>query len=381
MNRKALAAAVAVLLALSAAYVLLKPPPEPEPTKPRIGSLLILSGDYAPYGEMVANGQALAEVWLAADGLEIERLQPLDFEADKGKANELLLRSVRQDGVTFFAGLMGTGFVEHTAPEMTAQNIVVVDGTATGDKLSGISPGFFRTIPADGAAAREALGWIQAEGQSGNVHLLFANTSWGTGLKDSYLIAAEELGVSIPEESIEELPEGATIEQVQAAAQRMTDAAPSAVVLAVYGTEAAGLMRAWTEGDGTAPPVYGTDNLVGEFADKAGVFANGARFVIAKGGTLDPEVRALYVEAHGEPEGGEVPAYVITGFNATVAAARAYEATDGDAVAAREWLKTAEIQGAEGPFRFTAAGDFGGASYERMRFTIEDDKPVSVAHP
>lgn len=381
MSRKVLAGVIAAIVVLAAVYVLFKPPAGIESSEPRIGSLLILSGDYAPYGQQIERGQELAELWLKGQGLAVERIQPVDFEGDKTKAEILLLRQFRQDGVSFYAGLMGTGTVEHCAPKVTENKILVVDGTATGDKLSGISPGFFRTIPADGEAARQVVGWVAGEGQTTSLMLLWADTSWGSGLKDSYLEALKEQGLVLAEDAIIKLPENASDTQIEAAAQTVRDRAPSAVLLAVYGTEAASLMRALTEGGESAPPVYGTDNLVGEFAEKGGSYVAGARYVIAKGGEIDPAVRALYVERFGQPEGGEIPAYVITGFNAFVAAARAYEASNGDPVAARAWLQAATIRGAEGEFGFNENGDFSGLGYERRKFILQDDKPLSTPWP
>ncbi|NUQ73388.1 MAG: ABC transporter substrate-binding protein [Polyangiaceae bacterium] len=376
MRRRLAAVVVLVVLLSVAAIVLLRRGPTSGGV-PRIAALLILSGDLAPYGQQIDRGQALAAEYLARRGVKVERLQPYDFAGAKDKADELLRRAVRRDGARFFAGLMGTGTVEHCAPLIDSEQILVVDGTATGDKLTGISEGFFRTIPRDDEAATQVLEWVKDAGHGANLVLLNAEDSWGTGLRASYEGAAKRLGLRIAQDPADLVPKSATDTQIEAAATHLQQRKPSAVLLAIYGSTAAKLIRKLKESGVQDLPMYGTDNLTGEFAELGGTFVGDARYVIAVSGSLKADIRALYIEKFGQPEGGEVPAYVLTGFNAFLAAVEAYKASDGDVKKARQWLRTATIDGAEGPFRFSAAGDFDGRKYARMQFVIQDGKPVA----
>jgi len=168
-----------VVLLVAAGIVLMRRPPGPD-GRPRVSAVMVLEGDWQPYGQAYERGVRLAVAALRDEGVDVDLYNPQSYSGDK----EVALQRVRElhdtGGVKVLVGLMSSSAVEHCAPWMQQHGMFLVDGAATRTDLTRF-PFFVRTVPPDDAAAQAVAAWVREAGGGRGVIVSFRD-EWSAGL-------------------------------------------------------------------------------------------------------------------------------------------------------------------------------------------------------
>ena len=115
----------------------------------RIGSILVLSGDYRSMSEQIRDGQQLAMDQINAEPGRKVKLELVVYDSQATKEGALeKLQILDRDGVRFIAEIFGSGQAAHCLPFIVQRNMLFVSGVDTGPDLTKTPlRNFFRIIP------------------------------------------------------------------------------------------------------------------------------------------------------------------------------------------------------------------------------------------
>ena len=135
MKKKALIGLIAGLLLLLVIVVAL--PRRGASDTVRIGSILVLSGDYKSMGEQIRDGQTLAidEINAVPGQKHKFALVVYDSQGEKDVSLEKV-KTFHRDGVNFIGEIFGSGPALHCIPYVTEQNMLFLSGVDTGPDLT-----------------------------------------------------------------------------------------------------------------------------------------------------------------------------------------------------------------------------------------------------
>jgi ABC-type branched-subunit amino acid transport system substrate-binding protein len=368
MRHRRLIVALAAVAALAVATVLVtRHPPRPD-GRPRVSALLVLEGDWQPYGQAYERGVRLAVAALHDKGVNVDLYRPQSYSGDKEVALQRVRELNESGGVKVLVGLMSSSAVEHCAPWMQQHGMFLVDGAATRTDLSRF-PFFLRTIPPDDAAAQAVASWVREAGGKRGVISSFRD-EWSAGLRANYEQACRDKHLElIPAIELDRSDRSGAA--MRAVADQVAVAKPDFVLLAILGEDAAVLMRLLPP-PGQRPAVYAVDNVIGEYTKLADATGAGVRFVVERRSEPSAEFQSRFQAAY---PGQKPHLYTQTAYDATLAACTALRTVGDDPQQLRAWLLANPVpDGANGPVRFDASGNPATQVLERREFAWADGK-------
>lgn len=196
----------------------------------KIGGLYPLTGGLASYGEPAHNTALIAVDDInAAGGINGKKLELVseDHKCDPKTAASAYQKLVSTDGIRVLTAVACSGTVSAMAPNL-AQNDVVLLGTVTSaDKLTAISPNFFRNWASDGQEAKLLADRAVAQGYK-KIAVIYEETDYAKGLQISLTKDLANSGINIVSESF---ASGAT--DVRTQLTKLQSANPDVVFVSV----------------------------------------------------------------------------------------------------------------------------------------------------
>ena len=162
------------------------------------------TGDAASIGQEQLNFTKFAvEKFNDANGSDY-KLEEVDTQLDPAQASTGAQRVVSNDDILGVVGPAGSQEISAVGPIFTRENMAFISPSATATDLtqSGDFPTFFRDVPNDAAQgptdAEFATGTLNAK----NIWVIDDQTSYSTGLADSFTDSAKDAGATVQRESI-----------------------------------------------------------------------------------------------------------------------------------------------------------------------------------
>ncbi len=158
----------------------------------KIGGLYPLTGGLASYGEPAFNVARIAVDEINADGgINGRKLELVaeDHQCDPKVAVSAFKKLVNSDQIHILTSVACTGTVMSIVPELETTDSVLLGTVTSGNKLTGVSPNFFRNWASDGLEAKLLAAEIIKKGYK-NVAVIYEETDYAKGLKislDDYL--------------------------------------------------------------------------------------------------------------------------------------------------------------------------------------------------
>ena len=317
----------------------------------RVGSILVLSGDYKSLGEQIRDGQTLAMDEINVDPSRKQKLELvfLDSQGEKATALEKV-KLLQRDGIKFIAEVFGSPSASHTLPYIKQQDMLFISGVDTGASLTREGgEHFFRIIPSDKLACQQLsakainMGFKRAA-------VVYINDEWGNGLKTEFEPEYKRLGGEI----VTTVETGKGQDLFQPVIASIKSRKPQLILLFIYPREAALLVKE-ARRQQMDVAFMGTDNLTGsEVTEVGGDAVQGVMYVVPKA-TNDSErsehFKQLYAQKFGP--GKEPPLFTALGYDAVHLMATAIEDSAGDVGKAKQVLENIKYVGATGPITFS----------------------------
>jgi branched-chain amino acid transport system substrate-binding protein len=253
----------------------------------RVGSVLFLTGPAASYGEMQKTGFEIALEEINAsggiNGCPIEVIYE-DSADNEQQAVAAVKKLIAHDKVPIIVEVTGSGESVAAAPIAGENKTVILSAIDSTEKLSGISPYFFRIMPSDAYQGRFLAEWAWKLGWK-RAAMLYVNNEWGVGMRESVSKNFQNKGGNIVQ------VEGSSEKDIDLRTQltKIKAARADGVFLLLY-PQAAGRCLKQAKQLDLAGPFLGGDALSGEE-------------VVATGG---PAVEGLMF---CQPSQGEGPAF------------------------------------------------------------------------
>ena len=169
----------------------------------KIGGLFPLTGGLASYGEPARNIAAIAIEDInssgGVNGRDIELVSE-DHQCDPKIALSAFEKLSGSDNIHIFTSVACTGTVSSIEPELSSKQAVLLGTVTSGNKLTGISPDFFRNWASDGQEAKMLAERAKQIGYK-NIAVIYEETDYAKGLKISFEDYLKDSGIKIGSES------------------------------------------------------------------------------------------------------------------------------------------------------------------------------------
>lgn len=337
----------------------------------RLGSVLILTGNFKSYGEQFRDGAQLAVNEINnsdPQGPKVE-ISFYDSEGNKDLAIEKLKTIKERDKTNFVVEIMGSGVAIDALPFITQNKMLVISGVNTLPAFSSkAGPYFYRIIPSDGVASEQLARWAIDSGYKRGA-IVYATDTWGKGLKEVLENTYRSLGGELV--AVKDSEQKQTL--FQPIVSELKEKSPDVVFLVMYPTEA-GLLLKEAKKQGFKTHFMGTDNFTGsELAQTGGDAVDGVMFV-QPSSEKDPSpatsrLRELYQKTNG---GGKEPTlFTIMGYDCVQLMVKTIREANGDVEKARQILASTDYTGASGHITFDKNHDVVVKDYARKLYTYD----------
>lgn len=364
MNKRALGWLVAIVVVVGVIYTVAKRPAGPAPAalpdKIRIGTILPLSGDGAPYGLPVRRTIEMAvEKLNTAGGIAGKPIEVVwgDGQCDGKAAATEAQKLVNVDGVKIVFGGYCSGETIAAAPVTEAGQVLLISPGSSSPKITGIGDFVFRTYPSDALAGKIAAGYARNVMELSKVALISEQTDYAQGLREAFKTTFGELGGAVAADEVYQT--GATDFRTQLL--KVKEAGPEAIYL-VPQTGNPGLLilqqakELGIGGKRLTAEVLMDRKIVKENA----TLMDGLVGVEAALDDANPTVAAFLVEykaKYGEDMGG-IPLGNANGYQQVYLMKDAIEAVGFDTAKIKDWLYALKgWQGPLGTLTFDRNGD------------------------
>jgi branched-chain amino acid transport system substrate-binding protein len=162
------------------------------------------TGDAASIGQEQLNFTKFAVEEFNKENGSNYTLEEMDTQLDPAQASTAAQKVVSDDSILGVVGPAGSQEIEAVGPVFSRENITFISPSATRTDLttSGKYPTFFRDVPND-----DAQGPTDAEFATGtlggkNMWVIDDQSSYSTGLADSFMKSAQDAGAKVQRESI-----------------------------------------------------------------------------------------------------------------------------------------------------------------------------------
>ncbi len=146
----------------------------------KIGGLYPLTGGLASYGEPAQNTALIAVDDINANGgIGGKKLELIseDHKCDPKVMATAFDKLISVDSIHIFNSIACTGTVVAIAPNFEARDVVMIGTVTSGNKLTGISPNFFRNWASDGQEAKLLADQVIQKGYK-NVAVIYEETDY-----------------------------------------------------------------------------------------------------------------------------------------------------------------------------------------------------------
>ena len=339
---------------------------EPGQNVVKIGALLDLTGPAASFGQMQRQGieLAVADINAAPSCKYRPQLVIEDSRLDPKLALGAATKLAHDDQVSAISSITGSSMAMVTAPVFGAASIPVVDSLSSAPSLTGQGQGYyFRIQPADTYAGKYLVEWAAESGKVNRIAIIYADSDWGQGLKESLTSAARAHRMDI---TITESARPGDID-FRPALLRIRRQAPDLLFLVAHPQES-GLIIKQLGTLGYKVPVMGSDSLsTDEVRTAAGVALNGVRFCLSSTGSgpAFESFRKRFKMRYGiDPTVNSIKPYdTVT----IIYQAVCKVGPEGKAI--QNFLRTLTgFEGIGGPVSFDEHGDIRSPRYDRFEY-------------
>jgi branched-chain amino acid transport system substrate-binding protein len=334
----------------------------------RLGSVLILTGNYKSYGEQFRDGAKLAVDEINSSNKNSEPVEIIFYDSagNKDTAVEKLKTIRERDKTNFVVEVMGSESALEAIPYITQNKMLVISGVnTTPDLTSKAGQYFFRIIPSDGVASEQLARWAIDSGYKRGA-IVYSTDTWGTGLKG----VLEKTYQSEQKQTI-----------FQPIVSELKQKAPDVVFLVMYPTEA-GLLLKEAKKQGLRTHFMGTDNFTGaELAQASGDAVDGVMFVQPSSGQNQSPIaqrfRELYQKTYGM--GKDPSLFSLMGYDCVHLMVKAIREAGGDVERARQALASVNYEGASGRIAFDQNHDVVVKDYARKIYSYDGATKLAKA--
>ncbi|MDB5259178.1 MAG: hypothetical protein JWO73_386, partial [Candidatus Taylorbacteria bacterium] len=343
----------------------------------RIGALLPLSGGLATYGEPAKNMAMIAQDEINADGgINGQSLEIAfeDHKCDPKTALSAFEKLLSQDNVRIFTSVACSGTVSSIAPTLQKKNAILLGTVTSADRLSGISPNFFRNWASDKQEAKLLADEIVRKGYK-TVGVIYEETDYAKGLKLSLEGFLEGTGVAVSGESFI-----SGSKDVRSQIAKIKSVKPEVVFVSVQTVPSGEIVLTQMEQMQFHPNLFVNDNIV-----KAASLVRGHSMLLegAIGGDYVFQTSkdlSVPLSKYKERYGAECPQINICAaeYDAIKLIAEALRSAGEDSSdKVRQHLKNAAYQGLSGKISFDASNDRTDSHYSL--FIIKEGKTKQLS--
>lgn len=169
----------------------------------KIGGMYPLTGGLASYGEPAHNTALIAiDDINAAGGINGKKLELVseDHKCDPKTAASAFQKLVSTDGIKVLTTVACSGTVAAMAPNLASNDVVLLGTVTSADKLTAVSPNFFRNWASDGQEAKLLANRAVAQGYK-SIAVIYEETDYAKGLEISLAKDLANSGIKITSES------------------------------------------------------------------------------------------------------------------------------------------------------------------------------------
>ena len=334
----------------------------------KIGALYPLTGGLASYGEPA---QKVAQIAVddinASGGISGKKIELVvsDHQCDPKVAVSNFEKLSSIDGIHVFTSVACTGTVASIVPELQAKDSVLLGTVTSGNKLTGISPYFFRNWASDAQEAKLLSDYVLKSGYK-NIGVIYEDTDYAKGLKLSMENDLKDADVNIFAESF---TSGTT--DVRTQLTKLQALKPDALFVSVQTVTSGELVLTQMEQLKFRPAtmlvndnILKSSQLIKNHSSLEG--AIGGDYVVASNDRLNA-VLAKYKAKYG----ADCPQVNIcaTEYDAIYMLAEAIKANGDSAEGVITYLVTTTYDGISGKISFGSDGNRNGANYSLFKIT------------
>jgi branched-chain amino acid transport system substrate-binding protein len=339
----------------------------------RVGVDLPLTGSKSYYGISAREGIEIAKNQLKSEEFFKEREIGVIYEDNQAQAKlavEAMSKLVNADKVP---AIIGGGTSTETmacAPLSTQTKTVLISPISSATSISSAGDYVFRTCPSDGLQAKSLATWVADKGHS-SVAIIFASSTWGTGIKNEFVKYYNKTGGKIL--SIQSSDPNDTDFRSQLTAIKGTN--PKALVFLTYAKEGAVAVIQAKELE-MQQPIFGADPWSqNDFRASSGKAAEGVCYtspVNFDGPSFVAFQKDFQTQYHHQPD-----VYAANGYDCMMLLAKAYQGGARSGEQFQAFLsRVVGHMGATGITTFDENGDVVGKEFGR--FTITNGEAMQM---
>jgi branched-chain amino acid transport system substrate-binding protein len=341
----------------------------------KVGAIIPLSREYESLGATQRLAYTLAQRETRQQGRLALKVVFGDSQLRDLRAERMYRRLVSQDKVVAFVEVTGNALALMLEEEAARDKIPIVSGIDTHPRLTrGQGTYFFRVVPSDTVSSAALSQWALDQGLQ-TAALVFDESDWGAGLRDSILGTYRTKGGRLPEDAVIGVKEDAT--DLAPAVAKLRAVSPQACFVALVGEQAGRFVRQAVE-RGFKGVFLGLDNLAQPpFLKAAGDAKTRVRLLLPAEGNSAASRRfaATYREKTGkDPDLVAIKAYesYMVVLSAIEAVQRAGKPVTGEEVA--KALAGIQVQGLTGTLAFDRYHDLRQADFDRLTYNANGDR-------
>ncbi len=196
---------ITIIAVVALAIVLTVTQTKKKPEEIKIGAILPLTGDAAPYGERAKRGVEFALEEINKKGIKGNRIKIIyeDSQGNPQKAVSAFLKLINLDKVKFILGPLSTTEVLSIAPMAEKEKILILTPTASAPQITKAGDYIFRNCVSDLFEGIVAAEFIFKKLNERRAAIIYINNDFGIGLKESFKKRFISLGGEVIEESFE----------------------------------------------------------------------------------------------------------------------------------------------------------------------------------
>jgi len=190
--------AIIIVVVLGIIFAVIQTKKQPEEIK--IGAILILTGPDAKAGQSAKRGIDMAVNEVNERGGINDKSVKIIYEDDQGdpsKAVSVLMKLINVDKVPAIIGPMWSSSVLAVAPMAEKRRVVILTPTASSPKITDAGDFIFRNTYSDVIEGQKMAEYAYNVLGYKRVALLYNNSDYGVGLKDSFKSRFIEIGGKI----------------------------------------------------------------------------------------------------------------------------------------------------------------------------------------
>lgn len=314
------------------------------------------TGDNAVYGEAVRLGMEIAaeEINAQGNGPKVIFIAEDDISDSERAGNAY--NALKDKGLQIFAGAVTTGPCNAIAPMTVADQIFMMTPSGSAESIPMAGSNVYQlcfTDPNQGAASAEL---IVSHGLANTVGILYdASTDYSTGIKDSFVAKAAELGLNVAETTSFD----ANAADMKTQLQKIKDAGCDLVFMPIYAAQAVTVLNNANEMEMNDVTFLGCDGMDGVLTQENfdTSLAEGLIMMTPFAADATDAATVSFVEKYKAKSGGEIPnQFAADGYDVIwaiyqgcVAKGITGKTSNADTCAAlMEYFKTASYDGLTG---------------------------------